>query len=251
MEDEKYLEFVEKFKTKKTTDDCYTPRNIHNAVLDWVREEYGLTNEPIVRPFYPGGDYEKFEYPQNCIVIDNPPFSIVTKIAKYYATRKIKFFIFAPVLTNFSTNDKKVSHVITNESITYENGAKVATAFLTNLEEFYIRSAPLLQKRIREENRKNEKKEKKEVPKYEYPENVLTATMVGTYSKYGVDFKVRKEECIFIKTLDSQKEKGKSIFGGGYLLSEKAAEKAAAEKKKSERWELSQREKEIIEKMKG
>ena len=43
------------------------------------------------------------------------------------------------------------------------------------------------------------------------------------------------------------KATGKAIFGGGYLLSEKAAaEKAAAEKANAIEWELSESEKRIV-----
>ena len=47
-----------------------------------------------------------------------------------------------------------------------------------------------------------------------------------------------------MRALDAQKDKGKAIYGGGFLLSEKAAaekaaaEKAAAEKAAAERWSL-------------
>ena len=34
--DTKYQKFVDKFKPKKTTDDCYTPPNIYEAVKDYV-----------------------------------------------------------------------------------------------------------------------------------------------------------------------------------------------------------------------
>lgn len=50
---ENYDGFVEKFKPKKTTDDCYTPPNIYNAVTDWVANEYNLDKSEFVRPFYP------------------------------------------------------------------------------------------------------------------------------------------------------------------------------------------------------
>ena len=33
-----YEGFVEKFKPKKTTDDCYTPPEVYNEVMAWVRE---------------------------------------------------------------------------------------------------------------------------------------------------------------------------------------------------------------------
>ena len=37
---ETYEEFVGKFKPKLTTDDCYTPENIYQAVKNWAIEEY-------------------------------------------------------------------------------------------------------------------------------------------------------------------------------------------------------------------
>ena len=33
-DEKKWQEFVDKFKPKKTTDDCYTPANIYEAVAD-------------------------------------------------------------------------------------------------------------------------------------------------------------------------------------------------------------------------
>ena len=76
--------------------------------------------------------------------------------------------------------------------------------------------------------------------------------MLQRYSKYGVDFNVRRKDCAFEPRLDAQKEAGKSIFGGGLLLSERAAaERAAAERAAAERaaahvWALSEREKGIV-----
>ena len=37
-----YEGFVEKFKPKKTTDDCYTPPAVYEAVKKWAVERYGL-----------------------------------------------------------------------------------------------------------------------------------------------------------------------------------------------------------------
>lgn len=45
-----YEAFVNKFKPKKTTDDCYTPPKVYEAVKDWVCEEYGVNPDNIVRP---------------------------------------------------------------------------------------------------------------------------------------------------------------------------------------------------------
>lgn len=44
-----YNSFVEKFEPKKTTDDCYTPENIFDAIADWVAAEYGLDKACFVR----------------------------------------------------------------------------------------------------------------------------------------------------------------------------------------------------------
>ena len=60
MKSKTYEEFVEKFKPKKTTDDCYTPSLVYEAVKDWACEQFNIDPGKIVRPFYPGGDYENF-----------------------------------------------------------------------------------------------------------------------------------------------------------------------------------------------
>ena len=57
-----YAAFVEKFKPKKTTDDCYTPPNIYEVVLSWVVSRYGIDRENVMRPFWPGGDYQRETY---------------------------------------------------------------------------------------------------------------------------------------------------------------------------------------------
>ena len=88
----------------KTTDDCYTPPNIYEAVVDWCEKEYSIDRTKIVRPFYPGGDYEHYPYKEDSVVIDNPPFSILSKIVRFYNENNIKYFLFAPTLTLFSSN---------------------------------------------------------------------------------------------------------------------------------------------------
>ena len=96
---ETYEQFVEKFKPKKTTDDCYTPPLVYEAVKGWACREYGIDPARVVRPFWPGGDYERFEYQEGCAVIDNPPFSILSAICVFYIDRDVPFFLFAPSLT--------------------------------------------------------------------------------------------------------------------------------------------------------
>ena len=46
-----YDGFVEKYKPKKTTDDCYTPPEVYAVVLDYVRERWGVEESDVVRPF--------------------------------------------------------------------------------------------------------------------------------------------------------------------------------------------------------
>lgn len=71
--------------------------------------------------------------------------------------------------------------------------------------------------------------------------------MIGDFSKYGIDFEVGKDECIFVRGLDAQKKEGTSVFGGGFLISDsKKAEREKAERGKAIVWELSEREREMI-----
>ena len=128
-----YGGFVEKFKPKKTTDDCYTPEIVYSAIADWVANEYHLNKADFVCPFYPGGDYERFDY-DNKIVVDNPPFSILSEIIKFYYDKNIRFFLFAPTLTLCRYGDYCTVLPI-GTGITYENGAVVNTSFATNRRE--------------------------------------------------------------------------------------------------------------------
>ena len=237
-----YAEFVDKFKPKKTTDDCYTPDNVYETILSWVCNEYGVDRGKVVRPFWPGADYLEMDYPEGCCVVDNPPFSIVSQICKDYLRAGIKFFLFCPHLTSIGICQEKITHITCAATITYENGAEVNTGFVTNLDdEYVVRTAPDLAAAIADENRKNTKPDRV-LPKYEYPVHVFTASMGGWLAKYGQDYRIRKGECFFIRKLDSQAGTGKTIFGSGFLL----AEKAAAEKAAAEKWALSEREKRII-----
>jgi hypothetical protein len=132
---ESYEEFVDKFKPKRTTDDCYTPPEIYDVVAEMVSERYGIAMEDMVRPFWPGGDYEAFEYPEGCCVVDNPPFSILSKIERFYIERGIPFFMFAPTLTLFSSTKTvcELTHYPCGAPVVYENGAKINTSFVSNL----------------------------------------------------------------------------------------------------------------------
>jgi hypothetical protein len=251
-----YDGFCQKFETKKTTNDCYTPENVYAAVRDWCVKEYNLAGREIVRPFWPGGDYEAYNYPPDCVVIDNPPFSIVSKIAKWYAATGVSFFLFSPYLTNFSIGqgDRRIQHIIAPCSVTYENSATVDTCFVTNLDPHFIRSAPDLMDAIEAADKVNRAKDKRELPKYEYPDAVITSARIGYLCKHHTPLTISADDCAFIRKIDTQGDK--TIFGGGFLLSERAAaeraaaeraaaERAAAERAAAIRWQLSPREIEI------
>ena len=254
-EDEEYQEFVEKFKAKKTTDDCYTPKVVYDAVADYVERTYGVNKKDFVRPFYPNGDFKNEKYPKDCIVVDNPPFSILADILDFYIERGIKFFLFAPHLTLFSSASPRCTSVCVGVVVTYENGANVNTSFLTNMEDENIRamSCPKLYTAVKNANDENLKEIRKELQKYSYDWHVVTAPMLAPFSRLGIDFVIPVDESVTIRQLDSQKDSGKSIFGNGLLISERLyAEREKAEREKAVkavRWELSERERMIIKKI--
>lgn len=163
-----YEEFVEKFKPKLTTDDCYTPAKVYEVVKDWAVREYKLEEYNIIRPFKPNGDYRAEQYDENTVVIDNPPFSILSSICQWYDERGIKYFLFAPTLTHFYTNSGKSNYVVSGSTIVYENGAKVRTAFVTNMGDFKIRTAIDLSFKIKNVGKGNDRS----LPKYRYPSNL-------------------------------------------------------------------------------
>lgn len=212
---DEYNEFVDKFKIKKTTDDCYTPDNIYDAIADWVANEYRVDRSTFVRPFYPGGDYESEEYPEGCVVVDNPPFSILAQILRFYVDKGILFFLFCPTLTAFSTDIDTVCTLCADCEITYENGAIVNTSFKTNLEpETAARTCPDLTATVAEIDRMNTASGQN-LMKYQYPNYVITAAMVSNWSGAGIEYKVRRAAARKISALDAQKDKGLGIFGGG------------------------------------
>ena len=188
-------------------------------------------------------------------MLDNPPFSILAKICKFYLDRKIRFFLFAPSLTAFSGRDivLRMNHIICDADITYENGAIVRTAFVTSYgADVVAQTAPRLGQAIADAMEKIRENQKKKIPKYIYPDHVMTAAMLQRYSTYGIEMKVYRDECLAIAALDEQRKRGKTIFGGGLLISERAAaeraaaERAAAERAAAERWSLSLRERGIV-----
>ena len=234
-----YGEFTDKFKVKLTTDDCYTPEPVYNAVKDWTVKHYGLEGREIVRPFWPGGDFECFEYPDNCVVIDNPPFSLYDKILKFYTENGIDFLLFGPSLTLFKKYD--CCYIVTNETITYANGAKVSTSFATNLDKDYRILCDIELKDAIRSAEKSQRNKKEDLPIIEYPANIVTSAILGKTSR--VDFKVRKDEAAWCPKVN-----GERLFGGGFILADRAAADRAAARRKIVRT-LGENEKALLEEL--
>ena len=257
---DEYNEFLDKFEDPKTTDDCYTPDNIYDLVADYVAKRYNVERKAFVRPFYPGGDYQRYKYKVGDVVVDNPPFSILAEIVDFYVENDQAFFLFAPALAALNyVNRKRVAAICAYVGVTYENGASVSTSFITNMEpeDIVAIADPELYAQVEKTNEENEKAMHRSFPKYEYPVEIVTAARLGYLSKYGQALRIRRSEAMFVRSLDAMKESGKGIYGGALLLGEKtAAEKAAAEKAAAEKaaatcWPLSAREKELIKSLGG
>lgn len=265
MNSKEYYEFISKFEERHTTDDCYTPLAVYDVVANYVENRYNLNKDDFVRPFIPDGDYMSFNYTQESVVVDNPPFSILSKIIDFYLDKGIKFFLFAPNKTvlAFLSKNRKVTAICTSANVIYDNGANVKTAFITNLEDdIAARSCPELHLAIKEAQKNTKPKQNK------YPDEAIIFSKIDRLSETGVHFEIKRKDCAFIRRLDEQKESGKGIYGGGLLLSKNAvhayrqakecsesnsraakkaaAKKAAAEKAAATVWELSDREREII-----
>lgn len=243
-----YEAFVEKFKPKRTTDDCYTPPAVYDAIKGWAMKKFNIAaTRPIVRPFYPGGDYEHYNYPPNCVVIDNPPFSILAKIKMFYLERGIHFFLFSPSLTLLggSSTASCLTHILTDSNIIYENGANVRTAFVTNLPcPYVIMTAPDLAQLIKEANAQAPKAE---LPVLDFPANVLTSARLQKIAPL-VDFAVPRTEARFVRTIGKER---KALYGGGLIVSTAQAAKAAraakaAQAAKTFKYELTPAEQAIV-----
>ena len=180
------------------------------------------------------------------VVIDNPPFSILAEIVNFYNRQSIEYFLFCPGLTGVRAAP---AYIGTGYSITYENGAKISTSFISSKGPILM-SAPDLYAALEAADKTARKKNKKLLPVYGYPDNLIMPTTLNKFSKYGVAFEARAG--YFCRKLDAQIPYGKAIYGGGYLVSEGPAKRAQEEAKRAQEearritFELSEREKGIV-----
>lgn len=248
-----YESFVAKFTdVAKTTDDCYTPKDVYEAVVEYVGTITDMVGKVILRPFYPGGDYMNAEYPQNGVVIDNPPFSMFTKICRFFTEYDVPFFLFGPGMT-IASCCKYCTAVVINESVTFENGANVRLNFASNLYgNTMITTAPTLGRMIAE---CPSQRPKTPLPSYEYPAEVLSVSDMQTIARNGIEFSVSRDECRIIRDLDLHPKRG-GLFGDHLLISTaKAKEKENAKSHKTTGEKvtipipLSERERKIVLKL--
>ena len=245
-----YESFLAKFSDgPKTTDDCFTPRDVYEAVVEYVGSIYDLTDKVILRPFFPGGDYENAEYPENGVVIDNPPFSIFMPIVRFYTARDIPFFIFGSGMT-ITNCIKYCTAVIVSEQITFHNGAKIKCNFASNLYgDTIMTTAPELDKLLAACESQNAKAD---LPSFRYPDNLVNVSDMQTICRGGIKFSISRSESAIVRDLDNHPKKG-GLYGPQVLISEaRGAEKEAARIRAQEAARkavpipLSAREQEIV-----
>lgn len=145
--------------------------------------------------------------------------------------------------------------MLTGVGVTYENGAVVNTSFVTNMGPWKIETAPELYQLVKAADDENRHEQAAELPGYVYPPEVLTPAAMRL-ARCGQSLRFSSEDMIFIRVLDAQRTTGKSIFGGGFLLSEpaakeyisanRAADEYAAAKCPAVNWELSDRERQLV-----
>ena len=209
---ETYEEFVAKFKKNapKTTDDCYTPQPVYEVVKEYALKLAGLTEETCtpVRPFYPGGDYRNYDYPADAYVIDNPPFSILSEIRQFYLERGIKYFLFAPHKTIFNNmNPCKDTRIPVDVNIRYDNGATVATGFVTNVTDadILIMTAPELRTALRRTIARTQGNKNNVLRVInDYPRNLFCFQKIS--AALYAEFHIKRSECIPIYRVNIRSE---------------------------------------------
>ena len=255
-----YESYVAKFRDRpKTTDDTFTPPDVYEAVLQYLREERLITPaDTILRPFYPGGDYEHADYPPGGIVVDNPPFSCFSRICRFFADRAIPFFLFGPGLTIFTVANFCTA-VIIDCAITFSNGAVIKCNFATSLfPRLLATTSPRLSSLIAACPSQNQNRH---MPSYAYPAELLSVSDMQNIARGGVPFSVPRSRAEKVRNLDLHPSRT-GLFGDHYLIGhdlaeakEKAKEKAKAKAKQKAKQKakttilLSPREQAIVRRL--
>lgn len=237
-----YEAYVAKFQegnTPRTTDETYTPEDVYNCVVDYVDTIYPLEGHVVVRPFYPGGDYQAYNYPPNGVVIDNPPFSILTQIVRYYIGRGIPFFLFAPHVTCSTLVRLGATVFYAEHTIRYSNGAEIGAAFVSDLTpQWAVVCASSLRRALAEQP--SQQPSKKSLKIYDYPHNLLKFSELSAISLLEEDTAFPASSVVSTRA----RCEGRSVgFGHAFLLSdemEKLARAKLARAKPAHKIELTE-----------
>ena len=222
-----YDAYVAKFQRTdlpRTTDETYTPEDVYNCVVDYVDTIYPLEGHVVVRPFYPGGDYQAYDYPANGVVIDNPPFSILAKIVRYYIGRGIPFFLFSNRLTSSSFVSLGATVFYTETSLRFSNGAEIGAAFVTNLTpQWAVVSSSTLRRALSALPSQQPKKAPLKI--YDYPQNLLKFSDFSALSFLEEDTYIPHASVVSTRA----RSEGRTVgFGNAFLLSDEMAKLARA-----------------------
>lgn len=130
---EQFYERITNANKPRSSDEIYTPPRIMEIVEHYVETKFNVSRETMCRPFYPGGDYQHYDYTGK-VVVDNPPFSMKAEVLRFYVKEGVPFFLFCDKRTCFeSMNDLGVGFVLFRRNITYAPKVEIPTAFVTNL----------------------------------------------------------------------------------------------------------------------
>lgn len=199
---ETYEEFISKFREEnkpRTTDDVMTPWPVYCAVRDYVIKKFRIPEDwEILRPFYPGGNFEAVDYSGGKkVVIDNPPFSKLSKILRFYEEREIPFFLFSDGKTVFCRLHSNPNHsVIFGAKILYRQRVDVFSAFEINLLKPYTVCADsTLFEAVKAACPPRAKGARKF---YQWPRNVIIFSTLNRIAEHGKYFLIPPDEKEFV-----------------------------------------------------
>lgn len=192
-----YDAYVAKFRDlPKTTDDTYTPEDVYRVLLSWL-DPY-IVGRRVVRPFFPGGDYEATDYPDGCVVVDNPPFSRQIEIVRWYAARQIPFFLFCHGMTAFDLIPHATVVVIGGD-MRFANGAMICVNFASNLfGDVACMTAPELRRLF--DACDSQAKDRMVRTKTSWPENMLAINELSKLSRGGVELSIPRGDYRIFRT---------------------------------------------------
>lgn len=113
-------------------------------------------------------------------------------------------------------NEDGICYIVTGVTVEYANNAKVNTSFVTNLDKSKIRLVPTLTSRL-----KKISSSRKKIKKYKYPKNVISAARLSKYINWGIEIKFKESEVYPVKNLKKDDGNKVSIYGGGFIISNK------------------------------